>query len=98
MEETQNQEAAQQPQQTRVSILPAPTMTTLYTNAFHTNFSENDLLLTFCVSRPDSDAKGPLLTVQPEQRMGMTIESARRLVSGLIQALQQHDQMYAKQE
>lgn len=85
---------SQHAQQTRVSIDPSDNTKTVYTNAFSTKFTENDLIVTFCVSSLEYDDKGSVLTVQAEQRVGMTIESARRLVDGLTQDLQEHDQLY----
>ena len=83
-----------QPQQVRIAVLPAPNMKTLYANAFQTNIAQNELLLTASVSRQEKDDKGPFLSLQPQAALAMTPESARRLASALLQALQQYDERF----
>ena len=87
---SENQE--KQPQQVRIAVLPAPEMKTLYTNAFQTNIAQGELLLTASVSRQEKDDKGPFLSLQPQAALAMTPDSARRLASALLQALQQYDE------
>lgn len=89
---SENQE--KQPQQVRIAVLPAPEMKTLYTNAFQTNIAQGELLLTASVSRQEKDDKGPFLSLQPQAALAMTPDSARRLASALLQALQQYDERF----
>lgn len=93
---SENQE--QQARQVRIAMLPAPDMKTLYTNAFQTNIAQNELVLTASVSRQERDEKGPFLSLQPQASLAMTPESARRLVSALVQALQQYDERFAAKQ
>ena len=78
--------------QARVALLPAPQLATLYANAFHADTTADALLLTICVSQMESDAEGPVLAVRPQARLGMTLESARRLAQALLRALHERDQ------
>ena len=89
---SENQE--KQPQQVRIAVLPAPEMKTLYTNAFQTKIAQGELLLTVSVSRQEKDDKGPFLSLQPQAALAMTPDSARRLASALLQALQQYDERF----
>lgn len=81
-------------QSIRVAILPAPGMTTLYVNAFQTSCAQGEILLTASVSRQEKDEQGPVLALQPQQALAMTPESARRLVQGLSQTLQQYEAQF----
>ena len=81
----------------RVAILPAPGMTTLYANAFQTSFAQGEILLTASVSRQERDEQGPVLALQPQQALAMTPETARHLVQGLTQALQQYEARFGQQ-
>lgn len=54
-------------QQLRVTMLPAPALETIYANAFQTNYSHGEILLTACVSRNEQDQQGPVLAVQPQR-------------------------------
>lgn len=78
--------------ETRAVLLPAPGLSTVYVNTFHTRFSGEEFFVTACVSHADSDAQGPLLSVQPQARLAMTAGSARRLAQALLEAVRQHDQ------
>lgn len=79
----------------RIAVQPAQDMKTLYANAFQTNIVQGELLLTASVSRQERDEKGPFLSLQPQASLAMTPESARRLASALVQALQQYDERFA---
>ncbi len=81
----------------RVAILPAPGMTTLYVNAFQTSFAQGEIMITASVSRQEKDEQGPVLALQPQQALAMTPESARRLVQGLTQVLQQYEARFGQQ-
>lgn len=76
----------QQPEQPqmRVAMLPAPGMGTIYANAFQTTFARGEILLTACVSRQENDQQGPVLAVRPQQAIGMSPESAKRLAAALV--------------
>ena len=78
---------------TRVVLLPAPEVNTVYANTFHTQFTDEEFFLTACVSQADSDREGPVLSVRPQVRLTMTIGGARRLAQALLRALEQHDQV-----
>ena len=86
----------QQPEQPqmRVAMLPAPGMDTIYANAFQTTFARGEILLTACVSRQENDQQGPVLAVRPQQAIGMSPESAKRLAAALVQAIQQYEAQY----
>lgn len=88
----------QQPEQTqmRVAMLPAPGMGTIYANAFQTTFARGEILLTACVSRQENDQQGPVLAVRPQQAIGMSPESAKRLAAALVQAIQQYEAQYGE--
>lgn len=97
----------QQPEQpqVRVAMLPAPGMgtiyanafqTTFYANAFQTTFARGEILLTACVSRQENDQQGPVLAVRPQQAIGMSPESAKRLAAALVQAIQQYEIQYGE--
>lgn len=88
----------QQPQaaQTRVAMLPAPALETIYANAFQTTFARGEILLTACVSRQENDKQGPVLAVQPQKAIGMSPESAKRLAAALVQAIQQYEAQYGE--
>lgn len=88
----------QQPVQTRVALLSAPGMSTLYANAFQTTFARGEILLTACVSRKEQDQQGPVLAVQPQQAIGMSPESAKRLAAALVQAIQQYEEQFGTVE
>lgn len=88
--------ATQEAGQVRAVMLPAPGMPTLYANGFQTSFGKGEILLTACVSRHGQDAQGPVLTIQPQQAIGMSPESARRLVSALTQVINQYEQKFGK--
>ena len=76
--------------QARLVMLPAPFMRTVYANAFHTQISADELLLTACVSLTERDAQGPVVEVQPQVRLGMTINNAVQLADALQTALARH--------
>ena len=83
------QRTEQQPeQQLRVTMLPAPALETIYANAFQTNYSHGEILLTACV--------GPVLAVQPQKAIGMSPESAKRLAAALVQTIQQYEAQYGE--
>lgn len=87
----------QQPeQQLRVTMLPAPGMGTIYANAFQTNYSRGEILLTACVSRQENDQQGPVLAVRPQQAIGMSPESAKRLAAALVQTIRQYEAQYGE--
>lgn len=88
-------EQQEQPQM-RVAMLPAPGMSTIYANAFQTTFARGEILLTACVSRKEQDQQGPVLAVQPQQAIGMSPESAKRLAAALVQALQQYEEQFGE--
>lgn len=91
------QRTEQQPeQQLRVTMLPAPALETIYANAFQTTFARGEILLTACVSRQENDQQGPVLAVQPQQAIGMSPESAKRLAAALVQAIQQYEAQYGE--
>ena len=54
----------------------------------------NPVVLTASVSRQEKDDKGPFLSLQPQAALAMTPDSARRLASALLQALQQYDERF----
>lgn len=83
-------------QQMRVAMLPAPGMSTIYTNAFQTTFARGEILLTACVSRQEKDQQGPVLAIQPQQAIGMSPESAKRLAAALAQVVQQYEAQYGE--
>ena len=85
-----------QAQQMRVALLPAPGMRTIYANAFQTTFARGEILLTACVSQQEKDQQGPVLTVQPQQRLGMSPQSAKRLAAALHQAIQQYEEQFGE--
>ena len=91
-----HQPGQQESPQIRVAILPAHSTQTLYANAFQTCLARDEILLTVCLSRQESNPQGPLLTVQPQQTIAMTPESARRLYAALEQTLQQYDTQFGK--
>ena len=78
--------------ETRVVLLPAPGLNTVYANTFHTQSGGGEFFLTACVSQAGSDGEGPLVSVQPQARLAMTIGSARQLAGVLLEALQRHEQ------
>lgn len=84
----------QEQAQMRVAMLPAPGMGTIYANAFQTTFARGEILLTACVSRREQDQQGPVLAVQPQQAIGMSPESAKRLAAALVQAIQQYEEQF----
>lgn len=87
----------QQPeQQLRVTMLPAPGMGTIYANAFQTTFARGEILLTACVSRQENDQQGPVLAVRPQQAIGMSPESAKRLAAALVQTIRQYEAQYGE--
>lgn len=92
------QRTEQQPEQPqmRVAMLPAPALETIYANAFQTNYSHGEILLTACVSRNEQDQQGPVLAVQPQKAIGMSPESAKRLAAALVQAIQQYEAQYGE--
>ena len=91
------QRTEQQPeQQLRVTKLPAPALETIYANAFQTTFARGEILLTACVSRQENDQQGPVLAVRPQQAIGMSPESAKRLAAALVQAIQQYEAQYGE--
>ena len=91
------QRTEQQPeQQLRVTMLPAPALETIYANAFQTTFARGEILLTACVSRQENDQRGPVLAVRPQQAIGMSPESAKRLAAALVQAIQQYEAQYGE--
>ena len=91
------QRTEQQPeQQLRVTMLPAPALETIYANAFQTTFARGEILLTACVSRQENDQQGPVLAVRPQQAIGMSPESAKRLAATLVQAIQQYEAQYGE--
>ena len=90
------EEKPRQPVQARVAMLPAPGMSTIYANAFQTTFARGEILLTACVSRQEQDQQGPVLAVQPQQAIGMSPESAKRLAAALAQALQQYEAQFGE--
>ncbi|WP_302260509.1 DUF3467 domain-containing protein [Desulfovibrio piger] len=95
------QQPEQQPeqrteQQLRVTMLPAPALETIYANAFQTNYSHGEILLTACVSRNEQDQQGPVLAVQPQKAIGMSPESAKRLAAALVQTIQQYEAQYGE--
>lgn len=83
-------------QQLRVTMLPAPALETIYANAFQTNYSHGEILLTACVSRNEQDQQGPVLAVQPQKAIGMSPESAKRLAAALVQTIQQYEAQYGE--
>lgn len=92
-----SQAPEQQPeQQLRVTMLPAPALETIYANAFQTTFARGEILLTACVSRQENDQQGPVLAVRPQQAIGMSPESAKRLAAALVQAIQQYEAQYGE--
>ena len=40
--------------------------------------------------------KGPVLAVRPQQAIGMSPESAKRLAAALVQAIQQYEAQYGE--
>ena len=79
----------------RVVMQPAPDMKTLYANAFHTQYTADEMMITACVSTPMSDENGALLAVQPQVRLAMTIGNAARLAESLRVALEQYRGQFA---
>lgn len=77
--------------QTRIAIVPAPGIKTLYANAFQTSFAQGEILVNALVSRREEDAKGPVLALQPQASLAMTPEAARRLLKALGETLRQYD-------
>ncbi len=51
-------------------------MKTLYANAFYTQYTTDELMITACVSTPMNDENGTLLAVQPQVRLAMTLGNA----------------------
>lgn len=88
------QDAAQPDRQTRIVLLPAPSLPTWYANAFQTAFQQGEILLTACVGRQEADSNGPLLAVQPQLCLGMNPQSAKRLAAALAQAVSQYEQQH----
>lgn len=93
--EQQPEQQPEQPQM-RVAMLPAPALETIYANAFQTTFARGEILLTACVSRQENDQQGPVLAVQPQKAVGMSPESAKRLATALVQAIQQYEARYGE--
>ena len=94
-------QTARQPEQpdspqVRVAMLPAHSAPTLYANAFQTYMAQGEILLTACLSRQENTPQGSLLTVQPQQTIAMTPDSARRLLAALSQAMQQYETQFGK--
>ena len=89
------EQQGEQPQM-RVAMLPAPGMSTIYANAFQTTFARGEILLTACVSRQEKDQQGPVLAIQPQQAIGMSPESAKRLAAALAQVVQQYEAQYGE--
>ena len=79
----------------RVVMQPAPGMKTLYANAFHTQYTADEMMITACVSTPMKDENGALLAVQPQVRLAMTIGNAARLAESLRVALEQYRGQFA---
>ena len=48
----------------------------------------------YLIGRGVQDDKGPFLSLQPQAALAMTPDSARRLASALLQALQQYDERF----
>ena len=94
--QTTPQTGQSESRQARVVMLPAQGMSTIYATAFQTTFARGEILLTACVSRQEQDQKGPVLTVQPQQAIGMSPESAKRLAAALAQALQQYEAQFGE--
>ena len=63
---------------------------------FQTTFARGEILLTACVSRQENDQQGPVLAVRPQQAIGMSPESAKRLAAALVQAIQQYEAQYGE--
>lgn len=70
----------------------------IHANAFHTNFTEDEILLTFCVTRSEEDSEGKYIAVYPQEALGMTIQSCRQLISSLTQVLQRHEETMKTKE
>ncbi len=83
-------------EQQRVAVLPAPGMTTLYTNAFQTGMGRGEILLTACVTRSEKDQQGPVLVVQPQQGLAMSPETAKRLAATLGQMVHAYEQQFGE--
>lgn len=64
--------------------------------AFQTTFARGEILLTACVSRQEKDQQGPVLAIQPQQAIGMSPESAKRLAAALAQVVQQYEAQYGE--
>ena len=79
----------------RVVLQPVPDMKTLYANAFYTQYTTDELMITACVSTPMNDENGTLLAVQPQVRLAMTIGNAARLAEALQMALEQYRGQFA---
>ena len=87
--------AEQGKKKTRVIMQQSPALNTVYANAFYTQFKIDELLLTACVSQASSDAKGGVVQVQPQVRIGMTIGSAVQLAEALNAVIAQYRKQYA---
>lgn len=48
------------------------------------------------MSRQENDQQGPVLAVRPQQAIGMSPESAKRLAAALVQAIQQYEAQYGE--
>ena len=74
---------------------------TSYANAFQARYAEGEILLTCGVSRmePASDtALAGTVVVEMQDRLAMTPQSAKRLVSTLAHAIQEYEERFGSTE
>lgn len=74
--------------------MAATELKVIHTNAFHTHFNEDEILLTLCVARPEEDEEGKKIVVYPQEAVGMTLVSARRMVEAVNEAIEKHEAQY----
>ena len=86
-EQRTEQQPEQQPeQQLRVTMLPAPALETIYANAFQTNYSHGEILLTACVSLGKRSEHAVLSAFFPVRIRESTRAGDRCLLGGSLSA------------
>ena len=82
----------------RVELIQAAELKVIHANAFHTNFNKDEIFLTLCVARPGQDEIGSKIVVYPQEAVGMTLLSARRMIEALEKVLVHHKEQYGEKD